>query len=337
MSAGKNVLILSPGADTGGQGYRIAQAINRYLDGWKATAMHVTPSYMHYPHDVRWDRDLAKRLYDEADVVHHKQRLELYQLLDRGQRKPTVIHHQGTRLRSNPGPVFNEGLSIGAKHIVSTLDLLRCVRGGTWLPSPFDLSTFAPYARPGRGPIVISHAPTDRNVKGTEHLIRAVETLRRFYDVELDIIENVSWKVCLSRKGQSHIYVDQLELGYGNNAIEAWAMGIPVVCGVQYPGARDRMLKTFGGELPFYEATEETLTTALEDMIRSAELRAEYADRGRAHFAEWHEESGVAERLRKVYNKARPSLGVEHLEMAPRIVIKPRKRREIREAANAYA
>lgn len=310
------VFIVSAGRDTGGQGARIARAFSRHAPDWSVRAMHVSDTYIRYPIDLRWDEQMAQKLYAEADVVHHKNMLHAYGRLDRGQRKPALVHHHGSRLRLHPAAVRMECKSIGAKSVVSTVDLLLSMRGADWLPSPFDLDELAAYRkrRPGRR-LRIVHSPTNRLVKSTAAVLSSLNYLARRYEFDVDIVEGMPWEVCLARKGRADIYIDQLMLGYGNNAIEAWAMGIPVVAGVADPAVRARMVREWSG-IPFYEASEADLTARLEPLIRSASLREEWGARGRAHVERWHDERVVVERLKHIYEAVPPSRGPQHLWLA---------------------
>ncbi|NIV39132.1 MAG: hypothetical protein GWN58_59865, partial [Anaerolineae bacterium] len=67
---------------------------------------------------------------------------------------------------------------------------------------------------------------------------------------------------CLQRKARSHLYIDQFLMGYGTNALEAWAMGIPVVAGA-HPDLRDR-IKAAVGFVPFVETRIEDLRATVE-------------------------------------------------------------------------
>ena len=109
----------------------------------------------------------------------------------------------------------------------------------------------------------IAHAPTNRAIKSTDALIAVVEAFRaEGLPVELDLIEQVTLGECLARKAAADIYFDQVILGYGCNAIEAWGMGIPVIAGAD-PWTLERMRREFDGRLPFLVATEETIADVL--------------------------------------------------------------------------
>jgi hypothetical protein len=161
----------------------------------------------------------------------------------------------------------------------------------------------------------VAHSPTFRTLKSTEAVISAVADLQaEGLPVELDLIERVTWGECLRRKARADIYIDQVILGYGCNAIEAWGMGLPVIAGVDpdradavnhpIPGStRDRMLREFGS-LPFYEASESTIVDTLRELVKSAELRAEWAVRGMEHVGRFHAQLPALERLVGLYQRA---------------------------------
>jgi glycosyltransferase involved in cell wall biosynthesis len=123
----------------------------------------------------------------------------------------------------------------------------------------------------------------------------------------------VQWKVCLSLKGRCDIYIDQVTHGYGNNSIECWAMGIPVVTGWSDPTDRARFIDQTCVEPPFLEATPENLADQLLALIRSSDLREEYAQRGRAFAETFHSEEAVVKRLIPIYESAPPTAGASAL------------------------
>lgn len=151
--------------------------------------------------------------------------------------------------------------------------------------------------------IRIAHAPTNRQVKSTDLLIKAIDQLKADgFDVELDLIERRSWAECMERKAKADIYFDQIGLGYGNNALEAWVMKIPVVAGAA-DATLDEMERRFGF-LPFYHATEETIYDALRELIEDPKLRKRYGLIGYEYVKQWHDYPIVVEQLKALYVKA---------------------------------
>jgi hypothetical protein len=141
----------------------------------------------------------------------------------------------------------------------------------------------------------IFHSPTNRSLKQTDLLIAAVDRLANRYPVELEIVERVPWAECVRRKASADIVFDQVELGYGINAVEAMAMGIPVVAGIADPLARAMMVEAWGS-LPFVEATAATIADALEPLVADAAYRGEAGRLGRAHADRIHAPAAVARR-----------------------------------------
>lgn len=152
--------------------------------------------------------------------------------------------------------------------------------------------------------IRIAHAPTNREVKSTKGLIDAVKRLQaEGFAVELDLIEHRPWKECLERKAKADIYFDQVKYGYGNNALEAWGMKIPVIAGCERDEVLDEMERRFG-HLPFYHATEETIYDALKELVTDPKLRKRYGKIGYDYVRKYHDYSVVVEQLKRLYRKA---------------------------------
>lgn len=313
------ILNLSLGQDTGGQQGRLRRAFRRHAPTWEYDSVTAVQTF--YDLERRYRAYVVKSdLWPRADVVHLHNELAVADRFERrgGKRKPVVVHYHGSRYRIAPDHHLASAAERGAVQIVSTLDLQAIAPDATtWAPTPYDLDLLASYRGERRddGVLRIAHAPTNRVVKGTDILIAAVDRLRRDgVAVELDVIERVANAECLRRKGMADLYVDQLLLGYGCNAVEAWGMGLPVIAGVDparcLPRMRQRipestrelMVATWGA-LPFYEATEDTLYEALVAMLDPATRRT-WADVGLEHVRRWHDERIVVEQMQGIYQRA---------------------------------
>lgn len=84
-------------------------------------------------------------------------------------------------------------------------------------------------------PLRLIHAPNHRALKGTEQLVRAVDELRADgLAVELTIVEGVPNQEIPALIDRADVVVDQFVLGwYAMFAIEAMALGKPVVCHIR--------------------------------------------------------------------------------------------------------
>jgi hypothetical protein len=341
-----DALIVSTALDTNGQNFRYAQASERWgsdptvlkaliagiydpadvagrfrraadkLGTLAIRTAHTSEAYFDFPRDIRWtssSQTQVKELADEADIIHLNNDVKAYfKLMQARRRKPALLHHHGTLFRNQPDRLLIEAHRFHMVQAVSTIDLQRVAPHELhWLPTAYDLEAMAEIGRENRtehdGILVVS-APTNREIKSTGALIAAVAALQaEGLKVELELIEGRTWAECLVRKASADIYFDQVGLGYGCNAIEAWGMGIPVVAGAdEWTLGQMRKEWNLGPrqKLPFYEATEETIVDALRALVKSKDLRAKYAALGAAHNAKYHAEKPALARLAELYGLA---------------------------------
>jgi hypothetical protein len=306
------VLIYSTGEDTGGVGIGIVNAFRRHAPDWDVRFVRRTDNYIHYPADIDWrtgddeTEELVRDLYRKADVIHS---FRNWAVLDGWESKGKVIHHHGRQFRASPEMWIEQGARYHAVSICSTLDLAAYSPELVWIPNPYNLDWLAEQRRQPSGTVKVAHAPTGRGGKSTDAFLAQASSL----PLQVELIERVPWQECLLRKSDADIYYDQIFVGYGNNATEAWGMGIPVVAGVNAEAAvaaghpipldtRDRMLDRWG-QMPFLEADASSIGRALEVML-DPDCRAEYAQRGLEHVRRWHDDAVVVEMLKEVYDRA---------------------------------
>lgn len=314
-----NVLILATGVDTGGQGYRIREAFARNRPDWTVNSVAHHGHQFGYPEHLRFSVRVQEAsirpLYDAADVFHARRDLVGWNRLDRRQGKPTVLHHHGTKFRLEHGRLTREAQAIGAQQIASTLDLTLLAPDVTWVPSPYDLRELEALRQQHYAPhdgVRVGYFPTSPKFKSSELVAHVVGKMGVPFQHNLrgpggKNLLTVPWREVLEQKATVDVYVDQVPNGsypggYGNNAIEAWGMGLPVVAGVAEP-ARSLMLERFG-TLPFVEADRTNLSDVLRRLIDSAAMREEYAQRGREHVERWHDGRATVEILEGVYARA---------------------------------
>ncbi len=179
---------------------------------------------------------------------------------------------------------------------VSTPDLLEDVPGATLMPGPLDLTRWparSPRSSPpsAADPLRILHAPTDREIKGTAYVLGAVEQLKAAgYPVALQVLEGVPAAEVPAFVATADIVVDQLLIGaYGTFAVEAMAVGRPVVCRI-----RDDLRPHYASDLPVVSADPAGVYSALERLAGDAEERARLGAMGRVYVERVHEMHRVA-------------------------------------------
>jgi hypothetical protein len=304
-----NLLIVHNGPDIAGAGISLKRAFDACAPGWNARAIRRKDNWLRYLGDITWEKGTenpeAVELYRNADIVHIFEKPNAIDLFPLPHDKPVVVSHTGSRYRNDPDGISAQCQAIGATELAGSVDLMLRPNLG-FLPLVADLDALARLrTREYRasGPVRIAHAPTNRDIKSTTAIIAAVNRLKRRYNVELDIIERVPWAECLRRKARADIFVDETTLGYGANAIECWAMGIPVVSGIANPEHRAMMLDKFG-ELPFVETDEAGLYATIELLVSSESQRQEAKWRGADHVDRWHSQEVVVDMATAIYDKA---------------------------------
>jgi nucleotide-binding universal stress UspA family protein len=186
---------------------------------------------------------------------------------------------------------------------VSTPDLLDDVPGSVLLPQPIDLECITPVGEyRGGGPIRIAHAPSNRAIKGTRFVEAAVAELRRAgLPVELRLIENLPHADALRETAAADLVCDQMLIGaYGEYAVEAMALGKPVVCYL-----RPDLLACYPPDLPIVSATPPTLGAVLRQLIARRHEWPALGRRGIAYAHRMHDRLRVAQTMLDVYRSRR--------------------------------
>ncbi len=279
--------------DNGGATWFYKDALDQHT-GHETRAVRTYQGWLQYPADVI--APTTKRiasLYKWADVVHLHD--EAGALIAGFEPKPTVITYHGTRYRAAPEQYNQRCKERGWLLTVSTLDLTEW--GGRWVPTPRrDVSRDYNPAKT----FVVVHAPTCRDRKRTDLIIEAVKQAK---GCKLRLIEGVPYRKCMQRKARGSVLIDGW-LGYGSNAVEAWAMGMPVIS-----SASECLLSKMRyvwGYVPFWdvEPTKDSLLQALE-AIRWPGYYKRYKALGRSHYLAYHHPYHVAQRLVRLYQEAK--------------------------------
>jgi glycosyltransferase involved in cell wall biosynthesis len=168
-------------------------------------------------------------------------------------------------------------------------DLRRWLPGAHFLPyASVDAREYEPLPLPDGEEVVVAHAPTNREVKGTSHVIAAVEALRgEGVPIRLDLIEGTNREEVRARLGRADLAVDQLLIGwYGGFAVEAMALGRPVLAYICEDEPEDN---PFGESLPIVRTSPAGLAYDLRRLVADGDRRNELARSSRAFVEERHD------------------------------------------------
>jgi len=241
------------------------------------------------------------RLAPRTDIFHFYFGLTLipkraqFPLL-RALRKKSVYHYLGSDIRGKSRDELAFGKRADAE-IVGSYDAIRWVPEAHVIPPGLDLRDFTPRPPSDTPRPLVVHAPSNREKKGTQHVIDACAQL----PVELDIVEGVPHEEARARYARADIVVDQLNAGWhGVFALEAMAFGKPVVTHLK-PDVVEKSAAGFGVRVPIVAATAETLVDALRPLVDDPARRRELGAESRAYVEQVHDIDRVADRLLDLY------------------------------------
>lgn len=191
-------------------------------------------------------------------------------------------------------------------------DLLRMLPDGAeFLPyASVDAEVWQPVWRDAARPLIV-HAPTRRWIKGTRYILEAVERLKADgLDFDFELIEGLSNKEARGRYEDAHLLVDQLLAGwYGGLAVEAMALGKPVVCYVREEDLH-AIPDGMRADLPLIHATPSSLYEILKaQLARPLGEWRELGRRSRAYVERWHDPMRIAARVVADYRAAHDTRG----------------------------
>jgi glycosyltransferase involved in cell wall biosynthesis len=155
-------------------------------------------------------------------------------------------------------------------------------------------------------PIRVLHAPNHRGAKGTEFILRAVEKLKtEGLDVELILAERISNDEVRRLMRDVDILADQLILpGYGLNAIEGMASGLPVIANLEDRSATGVFRRySFLNECPIVSASPETFLDVLRTLVKNRALRQALERAGRVYVEKYHSYAAAQYLFGSIYRK----------------------------------
>ncbi len=167
------------------------------------------------------------------------------------------------------------------------------------LPRRLIVSDFTPcYPTDGHRLLVV-HSPSAPVIKGTASVLDAVSRLQQRYDFDFQLVQNMPHGQAMQVLQRADIFLDSFVLGdYGVATMEAMAYGKPVICYV-----KPSLVQVYGPDFPIFNATQDTLYEALENLLRNPALRLRLGQQGRAYVERRHDMRTIAPRLIDLYTQ----------------------------------
>ncbi len=222
-------------------------------------------------------------------------------------RKPIVVHYHGSETRMGYGMSYRR--FVPKVKIVATPDLLLWHPKAEFIPNPYASKTGL-VSWPEQKKLKLIHAPTNRHLKGTEKVLRAIEMLQeKGMAFDFKLLEDISHDELLREMGRSHIVIDQIsderETGipglFGVISLEAMSMGRMSIAYLSPEAAHayDSSLPIVSPRAPTAKALAQILQRYLTDP-RSVRQTGEAGVR---YVKEFHDPIEIAKRHIEIYEK----------------------------------
>jgi len=161
---------------------------------------------------------------------------------------------------------------------------------------PFEVDKFNPKELLKNKKLTICHAPTNRYLKGTKYLIKAVKSLKNKFDFDFLLLENLPHEEVLRLKWERcDVLVDQLTdlggYGYGMNSLECLSMGIPSVTYINPD------YEKYIPDHPFINANQDNIEDVLEEILSFSDILTRKGKIGREWVMENHHYLKVSRKI----------------------------------------
>ena len=157
-----------------------------------------------------------------------------------------------------------------------------------WAPA-----TEQPNSKEPPDEVVVVHAPNHRHIKGTQHLINAVENLRaEGVRVKLDLLERRPNAEVRQAMRSADIVADQFIAGYALFAIEGMSAGKPVMSALSWMPSEVRWSPGLS-RCPIVDTDLDNLEANLRALVVDRDRRDDLGRAGREFVREYHSYEAV--------------------------------------------
>lgn len=149
-------------------------------------------------------------------------------------------------------------------------------------------------------PLRIGHAPSNRDVKGTDEIITVINQLKKNHPscFEFILIENIEIHEAKEIYKSLDLLIDQIYVGwYGGLAVELMALGKPVIC---YLREDDLMFvpEEMKNDLPVIRADPGSLHSVLQEFLKLTDNEIiDLGIKSREYVEKWHNPETIVKSL----------------------------------------
>jgi len=170
------------------------------------------------------------------------------------------------------------------------------------IPQAVQLDAFLPtYPDPDEKRPRVIHFPSVPALKGTSFITAAAERLAKQYDFEFQLVTGKPREEALAAVAEADVVVDQLlSGGHGLAALEAMALGKPVICYLTPKAAQN-----YPQDIPIINANPDTIEERLAEIVADGPRRHELGRQGRRYVERHHDAAMIARKLVDLYESLR--------------------------------
>lgn len=171
------------------------------------------------------------------------------------------------------------------------------------IPGGYDFEFWKPFISnkfKNNDEVLIVHAPSHREKKGTKYVLEAVELLKKQkHKIKFKLIENLPNSELRELLNLSDIVVDQLLVGnHGLLAVEAMALGKPTLC---YLNSDFNKRMEYAKDIPIVNTNPSNIYDNLKLLIDDPKLRRDIGEKSREYVKEIHGPTKIGNQLLKLY------------------------------------
>lgn len=153
-------------------------------------------------------------------------------------------------------------------------------------------------------PLHVVHLSTNRVLKGTALIERALRQAAERFGITFEIIVRKPRPEAIAALHRADVVVDQMVLGwYGAAAVEAAYLGKPVVTWLS-PRQLEAAPQDLRNDLPFLNVAHQDLVSAIGRFVADRSMAEVYGDRARRFALAWHGPRAVASQALEIYREA---------------------------------
>jgi len=276
--------------DYAGIAMRLTDAINKHTPH-KSRLITCRPHQFKYPKDIETRKtSIIKKWVDWADIVHGWP-LNLNNPLCQIPNKKLIWTYFGSSFRLNRHKYRQLARTLKVRELVATPDLLHG-KNLTWLPNAVPVDEWFNKKTHHVGRPIICQTPSGRVGKKTDEILSQITDKK---NVDILIVEGVSWEKCMLLKSKADIYVGEFDLGYGMSELEAMAMKIPLITHLE--PINEKRMKRQIGPLPHYDCPLENLSDGIDRLLSNKALYEKHADLGFEYVKRFHDYPVVAKKF----------------------------------------